>query len=80
MKRRYEVWFLRCGLADGGGAWWFRYLLLNRGRGGCGANPTGMPALPGARLALADILSGGDQGARGGTTQLSNNVEGDSLE
>ena len=43
MKRRYEVWFLRCGLADGGGAWWFRYLLLNRGRGGCGANPTGMP-------------------------------------
>lgn len=43
MKRRYEVWFLRCGLADGSGAWWFRYLLLNRGRGGCSANPSGMP-------------------------------------
>jgi hypothetical protein len=34
MKRRYEVWFLRCGLADGRGAWWLRYLLLNLGRGG----------------------------------------------
>jgi len=43
MKRRYEVWFLRCGLADGSGAWWFRYLLLNRGRGGCSADPSGMP-------------------------------------
>lgn len=32
MKRRYEVWFLRCGLADGSGAWWFRYLLMNPGR------------------------------------------------
>jgi hypothetical protein len=31
MKRRYEVWFLRCGLADGGGAWWFRYLITNLG-------------------------------------------------
>jgi len=29
MLRRYEVWFLRCGLADGSGAWWFRYLLVN---------------------------------------------------
>ncbi len=29
MRRRYEVWFLRCGLADGSGAWWFRYLLMN---------------------------------------------------
>ena len=35
MKRRYEVWFLRLGLSDGSGAWWFRYLLLNPGRGGC---------------------------------------------
>jgi len=35
MRRRYEVWFLRCGLADGSGAWWFRYLLLNPGRPGC---------------------------------------------
>ena len=34
MKRRYEVWFLRCGLADGSGAWWFRYLLMNPGRTG----------------------------------------------
>jgi len=29
MRRRYEVWFVRCGLADGGGAWWFRYFLVN---------------------------------------------------
>ncbi len=33
-RRRYEVWFLRFGLADGSGAWWFRYLLMNPGRGG----------------------------------------------
>ena len=38
MKRRYEVWFLRCGLADGSGAWWFRYLLMNLGRNGCTRN------------------------------------------
>ena len=43
MKRRYEVWFLRCGLADGSGAWWFRYLLMNLGRAGCSAHPSGMP-------------------------------------
>ena len=30
MRRRYEVWFLRCGLADGRGAWWFRYLLVQQ--------------------------------------------------
>ena len=42
-RRRYEVWFLRLGLADGGGAWWFRYLLINPGRGGCPDNPPGMP-------------------------------------
>ncbi|HYL09140.1 MAG TPA: hypothetical protein VEU31_00255 [Candidatus Acidoferrales bacterium] len=39
MRRRYEVWFLRFALADGSGAWWLRYLLLNLGRscaGGCG--------------------------------------------
>ncbi len=35
IRRRYEVWFLRIGLADGSGAWWFRYLLLNPGRSGC---------------------------------------------
>lgn len=29
MRRRYEVWFVRCGLTDGSGAWWFRYLLVN---------------------------------------------------
>jgi hypothetical protein len=29
MQRRYEVWFVRCGLADGSGAWWFRYLVVN---------------------------------------------------
>lgn len=43
MKRRYEVWFLRCGLADGSGAWWFRYLLYNPGRQGCSAEPSGLP-------------------------------------
>ena len=42
-ERRYEVWFLRLGLADGSGAWWFRYLLLNPGRPGCPRNPRGMP-------------------------------------
>ncbi len=35
MRRRYESWFLRLGLADGSGAWWFRYLLTNPGQGGC---------------------------------------------
>jgi hypothetical protein len=29
MRRRYEVWFVRCGLVDGSGGWWFRYLLVN---------------------------------------------------
>jgi len=43
MKRRYEVWFLRLGLADGTGALWFRYLLLNLGRNGCNADPAGLP-------------------------------------
>jgi hypothetical protein len=40
---RYEVWFVRLGLADGGGAWWLRYLLMNPGRGGCAGDPSGMP-------------------------------------
>lgn len=43
IRRRYEVWFLRFGLADGSGAWWFRYLLMNPGREGCVGNPQGMP-------------------------------------
>src|SRR5690349_12311000 len=46
MKRRYEVWFLRFALADGSGAWWLRYLLLNLGRpcfGGCGGDTRGFP-------------------------------------
>ncbi|MGD1078319.1 MAG: hypothetical protein ABR881_08360 [Candidatus Sulfotelmatobacter sp.] len=43
VRRRYEVWFLRVGLAEGSGAWWFRYLLMNPGRGGCAGNPQGMP-------------------------------------
>ena len=43
VRRRYEVWFVRLGLADGGGAWWFRYLLMNPGRGGCPDGPQGMP-------------------------------------
>jgi hypothetical protein len=42
-RRRYEVWFLRLGLADGKGAWWFRYLLMNPGREGCAGGPRGMP-------------------------------------
>ena len=42
-RRRYEVWFLRLGLADGDGAWWFRYLLMNPGRCGCAGDPRGMP-------------------------------------
>jgi len=32
--RRYEAWFLRLGLADGSGALWIRYLLMNPGRAG----------------------------------------------
>ena len=43
VRRRYEVWFIRLGLADGSGAWWFRYLLMNPGRGGCAGEPLGMP-------------------------------------
>lgn len=43
MKRRYEVWFLRVGLVDGSGAWWFRYLLVNPGRKGCAARLGGEP-------------------------------------
>jgi hypothetical protein len=42
-RRRYEVWFVRLGLADGSGAWWFRYLLTNPGRGGCSDNARAMP-------------------------------------
>jgi hypothetical protein len=41
--RRYEVWFLRLGLAKGAGAWWFRYLLMNPKRGGCAGHPRGQP-------------------------------------
>ncbi len=43
MRGRYEVWFLRLGLADGSGAWWFRYLLMNPGRRGCPNDPRGQP-------------------------------------
>jgi len=43
MRRRYEVWFLRIGLASGGGAWWLRYLLMNPLRRGCDGNPSGRP-------------------------------------
>jgi hypothetical protein len=44
MQRRYEAWFLRFGLADGSGAWWFRYLLTNLGRSGCAGIAGGAPA------------------------------------
>ncbi|HKW63820.1 MAG TPA: hypothetical protein VJN89_14815 [Candidatus Acidoferrum sp.] len=43
MRRRYEVWFLRLGLADGSGAWWFRYLLMSPGREECGSDPRQQP-------------------------------------
>jgi hypothetical protein len=43
VRRRYEVWFLRVGLADGSGAWWFRYLLTNPGRSGCLGTMQAMP-------------------------------------
>ena len=43
MRCRYEVWFMRLGLSDGSGAWWFRYLLMNLARGGCPGNSRGMP-------------------------------------
>jgi len=43
MRRRYEVWFLRLGLADGSGAWWFRYLLTSPGRNGCGKESRRQP-------------------------------------
>ena len=42
-RRRYEVWFVRLGLADGSGAWWFRYLLMNPGRSRCAGNLQAMP-------------------------------------
>src|SRR5437868_884763 len=42
-RRRYEVWFVRVGLADGSGAWWFRYLLTNPGHGGCAGDVQAMP-------------------------------------
>lgn len=43
VRRRYEVWFVRFGLPDCAGAWWFRYLLTNPGRDGCSADSRGMP-------------------------------------
>lgn len=43
MRRRYEVWFLRMALASGEGAWWFRYLLMNPGRGGGAGNSDAQP-------------------------------------
>lgn len=42
-RRRYEVWFLRCGLANGEGAWWLRYLLMNPGSEGCLQSSQGLP-------------------------------------
>jgi len=42
-RRRYEVWFVRLGLANGSGAWWLRYLLMNPGRGGCADDRLGSP-------------------------------------
>jgi len=42
-RRRYEVWFVRLGLASGRGAWWLRYLLTNPGRERCAADACGLP-------------------------------------
>jgi hypothetical protein len=42
-RRRYEVWFIRFGLAAGEGAWWLRYLMMNPGRNGCSGNPQATP-------------------------------------
>jgi hypothetical protein len=42
-RRRYEAWFLRMGLVDGSGAWWFRYLLMNPARSGCPGQEKAMP-------------------------------------
>ncbi|HST12074.1 MAG TPA: hypothetical protein VLL05_16985 [Terriglobales bacterium] len=42
-RRRYEAWFLRLGLADGSGGWWFRYLLMNPARSGCPGQEKGLP-------------------------------------
>jgi hypothetical protein len=42
-RRRYEVWFVRLGLADGSGAWWFRYLLMNPGLAANNNLPRHMP-------------------------------------
>lgn len=42
-RRRYEAWFIRVGLADGSGAWWFRYLLMNLARAGCPEDRRGLP-------------------------------------
>jgi len=42
-QRRYEVWFVRLGLADHSGAWWFRYLLLNPARDRSATPSAGMP-------------------------------------
>lgn len=46
MKRRYEVWFLKVMLADGSGALWIRYLLMNLGRKGGGGCPVGDHGMP----------------------------------
>lgn len=54
MRRRYEVWFLRLGLAEGAGAWWFRYLIMNPGRQGCAENPSGAPVQVWATWFLRD--------------------------
>ena len=51
-RRRYEVWFLRPGLADGSGAWWLRYLLSSPGRGGCAGETRVDPV----QKALMDVV------------------------
>ena len=42
-RRRYEVWFVRLGLADQSGAWWLRYLLFNPGVQGCAQQAQAQP-------------------------------------
>ncbi|MGA2004083.1 MAG: hypothetical protein ABSG70_11915 [Terriglobales bacterium] len=45
MRRRYEAWFLRFGLTDGSGAWWFRYLLTNLGLTNLGLTNLGLTSM-----------------------------------
>jgi hypothetical protein len=59
MRRRYEVWFLRVGLANGSGAWWFRYLLTNPG-----ARRMQWIIADNARPSVGNVVSAREQAAK----------------